>query len=356
MKNIFLLCSLLLLLSFGAYSQNKLTENFRTNEDTTTIIVNVVVDGKKLNFIFDSGAQISMLFDDGSFNLEKAREVKVIDANDKPTKALIIRKKIAIPSLKIKNKGYCLVMKNIPQALKELNIHGIIGADIINRCDWEINFKNLEISRLKKKFSLPKDSFYEINTHIDKTTHGTSTYIIIDNDTIPFLIDTGSNLILTAYKPNSDLQTSNLKLKVFAYSFTISSNYLEDTSFIGLENITIGDFQIKDIPVSYYMNKGTTNSIGTKFFKPFGRFYMLNSKNKILIPTIKSYQYGFESIRERDGIIVSQRIPIDSNVPSYLGKKTNEIKGINKKEYKISQTRYSFKSINENNMPVHNSK
>lgn len=345
MKKILLLSFFSLIVSLGVYGQNKLTENFQTNKDSSLIIISVNIDGQSLPFLFDTGSRFNLLFDDGNYNLKKAQKVNGLDSYNNPTELYITKKKITIPSLKVKYKGVCAIMKDIPDFLKELNIRGIIGADLINNFDWKIDFNNLKITRLEKNLVLPMDSFYTIETHINEQKQVLDTYVTINDSIMPFIFDSGMNSIINVNGTSKSLQNENIILKSFAYLHTISGNYV-DTSYIGVNNISIGNIQIENIPLAYSTKKIDQNAIGTKFFRAFGEFYMLNSKNKILVPCIKSYQYGFESFKEKDGIIVSQRIPFDSSAPLYLGKRNNEIQGINKKEYKMPPTKYSFKLTN----------
>lgn len=355
LRILLLLYTCLSFIEIHAQSQNKLTKNFQTNKDSSLIIISVNIDGQSLPFLFDTGSRFSLLFDDGNYNLKKTQKVNGLDSYNNPTELYITKKKIIIPSLDVKYKGVCAIMKDIPDFLKELNIQGIIGADLINNFDWKIDFNNLKITRLEKNLVLPMDSFYTIETHINEQKQVLDTYVTINDSIMPFIFDSGMNSIINVNGTSKSLQNENIILKSFAYLHTISGNYV-DTSYIGVNNISIGNIQIENIPLPYSTKKIDQNAIGMKFFRAFGEFYMLNSKNKILVPCIKSYQYGFESFKEKDGIIVSQRIPFDSDLPSHLGEKVSEIQGINKKEYKMPQTKYSFKSTNENNMPVHNSK
>jgi|SRR5690554_1312339 len=350
MSKIQLLFKLLLLLSLFSseiYGQDKLSENFQTSTDSSFIIIPIEIDGRNYNVLFDTGSRFNLIYDDGSgsYNFKKARKVKGLDSYNNQVEVSIIKKKIKIPSLNINMKSVVAIMKekDRPEIMKKFNIDGVLGADIINNYDWEIDYHNLKITRLTTNFNFLADSLYMIKTHIDKQTHQLSTNISINNDTIPFIFDTGMNSILTYNIAKQNLQNEKVILKSFAYEYTIAGKDV-DTSHIGIKDIFIGNIKVENIPILYPKREIMHNAIGSKFLKVFGKIYILNSIQKILLPTIESYQYRFKNIKEENGIIVSQRVPFESKIPSYLGKKIDEIQGLNKMEYKIPQTKYSFKS------------
>lgn len=337
MKTIFIFI-ILLLSSIKVYSQDILSTNYNSNEDTTLIILNTTIDGNDYRFLFDSGAQLCVIFNDGDIDLSKVRKVNAIDVHENKTEVSIIKKKIEIKTLKIKHKGYCLIMDNKPDFMKELNIQGILGANIINQYDWKIDFAKLEIHRLKK-VDISTNQFFELNTFFDKRTQLLSTNIINKKDTSNYTIDTGANLIIAGYK--DELDENNIKLKRYAYTFTISSNLLNDSSLIGVENITIGNFVIQDIPFMYNNNPQTNNTLGLMFFKPFKEIYILNTKNKIFVKKIEYFQYSFDNYIVKNNIVVSQYIPFNFESISYIGKNINDLKDVEFKKNTMPITKYS---------------
>lgn len=323
----FILFILLIFTYSLSFSQSKYKTSFETNNDTTLIILKVNLDGNNYRFIFDTGAQISVIFNQSNIDLSRSRTVKAIDVYGKSSDVSIIRKKITIPSIKVANKGYCLIMNNKPAFMDYLNIDGIIGADLINKYDWKIDLKKLEIIRIDKKDKPNSENLFIIPTHYEnERTRVIDTYIINNGDTSSYTIDTGASLIIAAYKSDSLIKTNQTNiLQSYTYNFTISSSYLEDTSYISMENIKMGNLSIEEIPFSNRRKIGTHNTIGLSFFKPFGEFYILNSNNVVLTPKVEKYQYYFPNFKIINDTIMSQYQKINEPMsPSYLGKKINE--------------------------------
>lgn len=343
MKKILLIFIFLSSFHLHTFTQNKFTSNFDTNEDTTLVILEANVDGESHRFIFDTGAEISVLFLKDNFNLSKKRQVTAIDVFGKESEVSIIKKKIKIPSLKATNKGYCLIMDNKPDFMNRLNIDGIIGADLINKYDWKLDLKKLKITKLQKK-EIPDNIFdyYVLPTHFkNERSRIIETNVINESDTASFTIDTGANLIIAAYKQDSLIENNrNIRLKAYTYNFTVSNSYVRDTSFISSEDITLGDLNISNIPFSNRRKAGTNNTVGMAFFKPFSEFYILNSKSELLIPRINSYQYQFKTFKIDNEIIISQYQLFNEDKKSYLGKSTNELNEDDIKILEIPITKY----------------
>lgn len=336
MSKKYLFFSIVLLISSNSlFSQAYFKEKFSTNDDTTLIIIPVNIDGETFSFLFDTGSQVNLLFDDGSFDLTKARKTKIFNSNNESTNALLIKKKIELQSLKIKKKSLCVVLNEKPDFMKELNIHGILGANIINKFDWKIDFKKLEISRIKniKKSSIniSDSSFYKINTFFDENyTLSTSINLKNDkNDSVTFIFDTGYTGIINIYLNSNEILNKTFLYKNIGIENTLVSSKI-DTSFISLDTIIVGDFCIERIPIMYSKsNQSETNSIGMKFLNTFNDVYILNSKNLVMVSKIELKKYNIQSYKEFKGIIMSQTTLIEDSSTIVLGKKSTEVKNEN---------------------------
>lgn len=334
-----------------SFCQNKLMEKYSTNKDSTLIIVTVKIDNKPFPFIFDTGSQINLLFNDGSFDLSKAKDIKILDSKNNSSKAQIVRKHIELPFFNIKSKGLCVIIESKPKLFERLNIHGILGADIINKFNWRIDTRNLEIYRINEKDIKTLDTnSYIINTFIDKNNTLSASADINNNNSNTFIFDTGYNGILSISSPRKTTTNKQHFIEHVGVESTINGDKM-DTSFINLDTLRIGNFIIENIPISYYSfdDKNELNTIGMGFFKTFEEINIINSKRLIILSKIKQYQYTFPNFTDFDGKVMSQN--------TKLGQKSNFIIGKDSKTIKLDLINAPITKFTlNNNIPVHNIK
>lgn len=142
-KYLFLLGSMLCSLAVKAF-EYKIP--FTLYEDK--ILIEVVIEKKKYNFVFDSGAM--SLLDKEMVNMKKAKSVAIDleaeDANEQKKKLNVVQ----VPSLKLENinfkDGYFAVHDFT--AINERScvpIAGIFGSNLMNNLVWKIDFERKEL-------------------------------------------------------------------------------------------------------------------------------------------------------------------------------------------------------------------
>ena len=309
---------------FHSFGGKNPSVSFETNEDTSSIFIYAKVDGVVSLFLFDNASQKTILFVDDAYNLNDAKKISLFDSDEKRTEAYLKFDEVEIPNLAIRYKSTIVLMKEIPLLFKEKNVRGIIGADIINNYDWDIDFQSLKISKLTKKQKSNND-FFEIQTYLDKSKI-VSADILFGLDTLSFQLDLGYNSVISTALTSAKIE--NISFKKYAFGYSIAAQNSIDTTFIGIDTINIGNMLINNIPINYSVNE-KSNLLGVSFFKPFGRMLILNSSNKILLPLTDKYVYKADKVKIKDGIVVSQLMSINDKAPSVLGKSDREIESSN---------------------------
>ena len=134
------------------------------------IIIPVLLNGKKLSFILDTGAKNTILF--GSSNsdslvLNDQIKTKISGLSGKPINAIISRNN----RIQIKNifgygqKVYVILDDSFNLSLKMGKpIHGIIGYELLKNFVTDVNFKTQTLKFYKpQKFKIPKSKKYQKN-------------------------------------------------------------------------------------------------------------------------------------------------------------------------------------------------
>ena len=195
------------------------------------IVIEAEINGVVGRFLFDNGFSFSAVNQNfakrAGIDFDSSSTVK--DANNKRAKL----KEATVNSANIngqlfKNTGFYLV--NTSLFLPCEDIDGIIGASIIRKINWKINFqtKNMQIS------SIPfKSQGFKLQTHF-KNNNSTLADIVIQGHSVDVKIDLGSN--------------GSLKLSNKKYAKQFQS--LPAEKQIGIQSLSatgLGDFQ-----TSYY--------------------------------------------------------------------------------------------------------
>ena len=128
--------------------------NFKLHKDF--VIVPVVINGKTYNFVFDTGAMT--LFSDSlakKLNATSSFPVPTIDAGG-ITKTIDYYRtdNVQIGSLCFDNVGYGVANLDVFQKHLCMRIDGLLGVNIFNLLNWEIDFSNQIISVSNKPFSV----------------------------------------------------------------------------------------------------------------------------------------------------------------------------------------------------------
>lgn len=180
------------------------------------ILIEVLIEKKKYNFVFDSGAM--SLLDKNMVNMKKAKNVAIDleaeDANEQKKKLGVVQ----VPSLKLENinfkDGYFAVHDFT--AINERScvpIAGIFGSNLMNNLVWKIDFKEKVI--IVADHALPTDGYLEIAFEKEAFSNVPYTKLNVRGALIDLVLDTGAGDALTIGKNAFD------KIK--------DSSYLEGT-------------------------------------------------------------------------------------------------------------------------------
>lgn len=165
------------------------------------ILIEVLIEKRKYNFVFDSGAM--SLLDKNMVNMKKAKNVAIDleaeDANEQKKKLSVVQ----VPSLKLENinfkDGYFAVHDFT--AINERScvpIAGIFGSNLMNNLVWKIDFKEKVI--VVADHALSADGYIEIVFEKEAFSNVPYTKLNVRGTLIDLILDTGSGDALTIGK------------------------------------------------------------------------------------------------------------------------------------------------------------
>ncbi len=265
-KKISLFLLLFFLLRVTAQNSFNIIKDKKTEKITFKFINNIIIipvelNGKKLNFILDTGVKQSLLFNVGSKKMIELNEVKRVTIRGLGSVKYFDALQSKNNLLRI-NDVYCsdfniLVILNEEfdfSARMGLDIHGIIGSELFTDFIVKINYA-------RKKITVTKPAYYKYkkckNCHeFPLIFHHNKPYINVkisgkDKVKIPvkLLLDTGSGESLWLFKNSSSkISIPKKNFKAFlgkGLSGDINGNKSK------LKSLEIGVFKFENLIVSY---------------------------------------------------------------------------------------------------------
>ena len=286
----------------GFVSQVNYTSEFPFRYENKHIFIDVDVNGKTYNFLFDTGFDISAIDLNEFKNNGYKRVLK------KKISGSSIEKKIVqfveIPAIKIAEIDF----NEIGAALMDLSfinknytcsenpVIGVIGANLLRKANWQIDYKNRIIifSDTALNYNL-SEKVIKIEM-IPESWGSPSIYININGIQKKFTLDTGSGgAITTNTEFEVKLNLSNNKAKYVSITKKDSFNNIITNYYVLIDQIQVGNLNLREQIIS--LEKGVSSLIGNEFFENFtitfdwkNNALFLDSKKEMPIKNISDYE------------------------------------------------------------------
>ncbi|WP_196895352.1 aspartyl protease family protein [Aureivirga marina] len=256
-------------------------------------IVNVKIDEEEYRFLFDTGAptviDISLA---EKMKYHTLTEKKVFDSQGNREKEKFIK----IPSLQINSISFVnigAVISNMNQTFEIscLEIDGIIGANLMEKAHWKIDYKKRELYFSSKPFPKPINA-YTLDFYPQKNQRTPKVAIKLDAKTVKNIsVDTGSNGAIDLESKDFPDILNNTK-DIFVYGTASTGVYGRGENDIKtlskIKNITLGNIVFHNQIVSFETN--TSKTIGNQFLENYSVIFNWDEK-KIYLSPISTYDY-----------------------------------------------------------------
>lgn len=325
--SIFLLFTSFLVLSCGLISAlkvNKLLEKGRIEQisfkkeisfkdDDGRIVIPVDIQGSSYDFLFDSGA-ITVIDESLAEKIEykKIAKKSVIDQADfRKSLRYIELEEVAVSQVKFYNIGAVISDLSVLNEHACMNVHGIIGANVMRNAIWKIDYKQKKII-FSDNINAFSDlfNFDTIPFSVDRQGTPKLTLRLEDNVDQQVIFDTGSNQLLTLpYKNNLQLFAKSKKLKGYGIRYTALGTSLDTSFYINSPSIFLEKHLITSTLISM-RNRLSYGIIGCSFLKEYiavidWKYQYMYLKKYTHPERYKISFYGFKPSFENGKIIVS---------------------------------------------------
>lgn len=171
-------------------------------------IINVEINGKKLNFLFDTGSMISLISEKAVGDAKKLKKISLTDGSGKDEKVNTIKKDVKLNDILFREIGFAVIDFEHLNKYSCIQIDGILGANAIRLCNWQINPSNKILKLSDSPFTVDLGAFeidlkfYNSLLPLIELTFGGENFLT--------LLDTGYSNTLSI---NKDFYSNSAKLK-----------------------------------------------------------------------------------------------------------------------------------------------
>jgi len=236
------------------------------------IFIDVRIKGETYNFLFDTGFDFSAIDLNYIKNItyKKVLKKKVSGSSFKKQKIQFIEiSTLSISEIDFNDFGASIIdlsFINKDYPCSEKPISGIIGANILRKANWQIDYKNriIRFSDNFSKFNISEKAFrLDI---LSKSWGRPLVNVNINGINKEFTFDTGSSgKITTGTEFKKEL--SSCKKKVNFITIAKKNEFTYENYKAVIEQISIGDLYLKNQVVS--LEKGVSSLIGNRFFENY---------------------------------------------------------------------------------------
>lgn len=225
------------------------------------IFIEVVISGKKYNFLFDSGYELSVIDKDiaKEIDYKPKKQIEISGSSFTMEKVELIEiPKISISTINFDNtNGILQNLAFIKKNYDSIEVNGIIGNNLMRKSNWQIDYqkKTIKISDKADSFKIAKNA-YPIKLY-GKNWGISYLDLTINTKKHKFLFDLGSSGKFTA-------DTTFLKfLDVKSTELVKSGNHYK----VPVKKIILDKIEILNQIIS--IEKGVSSLIGNGFFENY---------------------------------------------------------------------------------------
>lgn len=331
------------ILKGGSISQKEFKVEIPFEYRLGLIIIAVNIEGKKYDFLLDSGA-VNLVSKSlaSDLKLKPHSQYAVGDSHETESELhFTTLNNITIGGVDFVNTGAAIADLEASNEVACLDIQGVIGANLMRQAIWKIDYDNQKIiltdrlERLTLPATVKNIPFYSDvsgSPLCDVQVNG-----VLEKEVV---IDLGSNgAIELTDKTFEKLKAKNPNLKSIAIQGRQSSGLygtgeIKTHHHASIDRVTYGNIRLKNQIISFASGSAT---LGNQFFKNYD--LILNFKNKEALLVEKSKfdfskleGFGFSSLYDQGKLIIGT-LTVKSQAEQKGLKIGDHILSINEKDY-----------------------
>lgn len=328
----------------GEVQQEEFNVSFPFEFEGDLIFISVVISGETYKFLLDSGAPNVISPDVAKkINAKKISRMNNRDSQgNSSVEDIVTIDNILIEDINFFNTAAVVIPFDNTPYLACMKIDGIIGANLMKKAIWKIDYKSqvITITSSMDSLALPIN---HIDIDFSPTLVGLPYIDIAVEDTRVknILLDLGSNgfLDFKTDKIEDILENDQSLSKIGIYGNASSGIYgsgkVDTSHIVKLPKIVLGKSMLLKNQTSFYSVNGSS-VIGNKFFKNYDVIFNWFSKEMIFVPQIEPQEsflstIGFSIGYSENSIYVKSLIENSSALKEglKLGDRIVEIDGVN---------------------------
>jgi predicted aspartyl protease len=243
------------------------TEIPMSEKTGNAVIIKVIIDGKPFDFLFDTGAMISLISKEAAGKAKYLEKITITDNLGHDQKHNTVKKNVLINDIEFKDIGFAIMDFSHINQNSCLQIDGIFGANAIKLCNWQI-----DPSTRRLKLSDVPFSNEITDTPIDLKYHAGLLPLVsttLNNANFLMLLDTGDDGLISLNR-ESYKNTVPEQVKAISgegvYKGTFNSLLKEKIEKVELKKIQIGTQQVANVQAIVSNDK---SAIGYRFLQDY---------------------------------------------------------------------------------------
>jgi hypothetical protein len=299
------------LLNKGDIQKGNFSDKIPFERTKNLMVVKVFIKGKPYNFMFDTGAAITVVSEQlaKELGLKPKAKRSVGDSQGKETQVNLY----AIDSLYFGNTVFtneiCMATDFTKMGTMGENFDGILGATFMRKAFWHIDNAQQTISVANDENALPKlEKAFKLPFKCEKFGFVPKIALLLDGVSYPVTFDLGSNngislnrKLVTATQKNADWTNLNYSVGN-ARSGAFGRGKIDTSFYLKIQKTQLGEAEINNEQI-VKIRKNSSSLVGMQILKSYN--FTLDWRNKkILLSPIKEtpkdvlnpwgFDYAFE--------------------------------------------------------------
>lgn len=302
-----------LILRKGSVEQKDYNVEIPFEYNVGLIFIDVIIEGNTYKFLLDSGSSNVISTDLAKKLNLQSKSISALEDSQSASSEYNFTtiKKIQIGGLSYLDTGAAILDLNDSDDIACLNIHGLIGANLMKKSIWKIDYqsKTIQLSDNIKSIDISSES-EKIPMFTELTGSPIIDVIVNQTEERNVVVDLGSNggfdLSMDTYNAllNSNPDISQ-NLSYGLSSSALSSNALSKSNFYNVlsSNLSFGEVELANTRISFSENENVS-TIGSQFLENYDVIFNWFDYEIILIKkkehnlsdlTTYGFSYGYNN-------------------------------------------------------------
>lgn len=231
------------------------------------VIIKVIIDEKPYNFLFDTGAMISLISKEAAGKTKYLDKITITDNLGYDQKHSTVKKNVLLNDIEFKDIGFAIMDFSYIEKNSCMKIDGIFGANAIKLCNWQIDPSINTLKLSDNLFSTALGAVpIELKYHAELLP---LVAVTLNSNTFLTLLDTGDNGNISLN--NESFKKANVTQPIIfsgegIYKGTFNSMQKERIEATMLEKIFVGGQNVLDIRAIISNDK---SALGNTFLRRY---------------------------------------------------------------------------------------